>query len=132
MRAPSHRSWIASLALAAPLAGCTPASPDATAPSTTITAAPSTTSTAAPLPPIASSSPPADDRAARERAEAVLRCRQQRCWHLGKACFDNCHRHGHSRDPEGHTRCNESCRASHGIEACEAECEREPAVKRER
>lgn len=58
------------------------------------------------------------------RQEAARRCSRKRCGDLGKACFDNCYRHGHPRDPAGHTRCDESCRRSYRVDECEEACER--------
>jgi hypothetical protein len=114
---------LATLALGASLAACTP-SQEAAPPQTTI-GAPDGAATASSAPPSASAA------AERLRAmDAALRCRQERCANLGKACFDNCYRHGHPRDPEGHTRCNESCRASSGLGTCEDACEREVGLKR--
>lgn len=133
-----QRSWIGLLVIA----GCATPSAEATAPIATVSAAPigaagaaadasgSATARAA-APPIASSAP-VGERAANEGSEAVLRCRQQRCAKLGKACFDNCYKHGHLADPEGHERCNAWCRASSGVAKCEAECERTAAGKEAR
>jgi len=112
---------LAITSLCAALAACAPPGPEAAPPIATV-------DTPAVAPPVPEAAPPAARPPEDPRVlDAALRCRRQRCANLGKACFDNCYRHGHPRDPEGHTRCNESCRSGYGVDACEAACEREAA-----
>ena len=55
-----------------------------------------------------------------------LACRRRHCYGPAtKPCFDNCYRHGHPTDPQGHERCDQSCRDRFDIPACEQACARD-------
>lgn len=89
--------------------------PGASSPSETASAAPvASTSTSTTRPPLF------DER----REEAILACKRKECWPRGKGCFDACYEYNHPFNPQGHERCNENCRRSYGLDACEAKCER--------
>jgi len=132
-------TWLASLSLAALFAACTPPSSGApgSAMATSSVSPPHEGQRDPPLhdgspeatpAPSASTLSPEEARVWLERQERALRCRRQRCFKLGKECFADCYRHGHPRFPEDHMRCNDSCRRSYGVEACEEECEKSAAA----